>query len=135
MPVSSSQRGWVWVCAKLALSSHGTGGSLRLQPQQNASFCSSDNYLSTDPSWVFSVKLVIAVQSKDRLMYTSPWQRLGKSLREAPGCILWAIAFFLCVCACGFFPNTSPRCREHPSWCNYLPCLVLLKISTLCGVF
>lgn len=55
-------------------------GSLRLQSQQNTSFCSSDKYLSTDPSWVFSVKLVIAVQSKDRLMYTSPWQRLGKSL-------------------------------------------------------
>lgn len=40
--------------------------------KQGAPFCSSHRYLPPDPSWVFSVKLVIAVQSKDRLMYTSP---------------------------------------------------------------
>lgn len=45
-----------------------------------ALFCSSNHYLPPDPSWVLSVKLVIAVQSKDGLMYASPWQRLGKSL-------------------------------------------------------
>jgi len=105
------------------------------QPQPSALSCSSDEYLSTEPSWVLSVKLVIAVQSKDRLMYTSPWQRLDKSLREAPGCILWAVAFFWLVRMWAFSPtlargagNTRAGLITFPAACfrKSLPCVDFL---------
>lgn len=51
-------------------------------------------YLTVEPKWVFSVKSEIVVQSEDRLIYTSPWQRLGKlAQRSEDG--YYGIASFL----------------------------------------
>lgn len=56
-----------------------------------------------------------AVRSRDSLVYTSPWQHLGKKTFEKHrlrimGCSLSSL------CS----PHVSPRCGEHPAWVNHL---------------
>lgn len=56
-----------------------------------------------------------AVRSQDSLVYTSPWQHLGKKTFEKHrlrimGCSLSSL------CS----PHVSPRCGEHPGWVNHL---------------
>lgn len=96
---------WKGLLAELVCMSS-AGGSC-FSPQQNPEltpFCSSATHLSPPsphPS-LLCAGLLTAVQSKDRVMYTSLWQRLGKSLLRStayyglsPSCVCVHVGSFL----------------------------------------